>query len=103
MVNFIHAKTRTATSSISDLLNLPTEQIYALLYQLFTPVQFIFIHMSTRVVRLYLLTSTLTTRGKRSRLYRRLSYILHYRCTYLEYYNNTSSDEFKLYFLSKRI
>lgn len=28
---------------------------------------------------------------------------LHYRWTYREYYNNTSSDEFKLYFLSKRI
>lgn len=33
----------------------------------------------------------------------RPSYILHYRCTYSEYYNNTSSDEFQLYFLSKRI
>lgn len=59
-------------------------------------------YVHTCVVRLYLLISTTITTWKR--LIRiGPSYTLHYRCTYSEYYNNTSSDEFQLYFLSKRI
>lgn len=57
----------------------------------------LFSFMQTHVIHRYIVTSTPTAQREKSRLrHNHLSYIRHYRCTYLEYYNYASSDEFKL-------